>query len=284
MGDIILLVFEGERVENEIFRSLEKHFFAGTAGNTIIKASFGGEIFQLYKQVRDDEFLDIVELLKERPGSGIEDISRDKVSAVHLFFDHDAHAHLNYSELQSDEYNNYLNELFAIFNDEAEFGKLWISYPMVEALKHCRKDPNECFRDSLLYIADNIHYKEFVHQNSDFQDIRRFTLEDWHYLSAINIQRAYCLANNEYKAVSNYTEIEKWFDGNHDIRRLVHNSQYQKFIKDKAMVVALSSFPLFLLDYYGKKFFDNIGFDVLKTCNFFCYRENEQKQGTHSIR
>jgi hypothetical protein len=272
MSDIILLVFEGGRLEDEIFRSLEKHFFNQASGNAIIKASFKGEIFQLYKQVKDDQFLDIVELLKERPNSDIKDISRSRVSAVHLFFDHDAHSHFNASELQPEEYNNYVNRLLAIFNDEAGLGKLWISYPMAEALKHCRKDPNECFKDSLLYISENIHYKEFVHNNSDFRDIKRITLEDWHYLSAINIQRAYCLVNNEYKAVASYEEIAKWFNDNPDVRKLIHNSQYQKFVKDKAMVVALSPFPLFLVDYYGKKFFDAIGFDMLKNCNFFCYR------------
>jgi hypothetical protein len=271
MGDTILLVFEGEKVENEIFRSLKKYFFNNAAGTTIIKASFRGEIFQLYQQVRNDKFLDIVELLKERPDSDIKDISRREVSAVHLFFDHDAHSHLHSSKLQPEEYNNYLNALLEIFNDEAELGKLWISYPMVEALKHCRKNPNECFKDYLLYIVDNIHYKEFVHNNSDFRDIEIITLEDWYYLSTINIQRAYCLVNNEYKAVSNYIELEKWFDGDPDVRRLIHDSQYQKFIKDKAMVAAFSPFPLFLLDYYGKKFFDNIGFDILKNCSFFCY-------------
>jgi hypothetical protein len=271
MSEIILLVFEGGKIEDEIFHSLERYFFNSATGNTLIKASFKGEIFQLYQQVKDDKFLDVVELLKDRTDSDIKDISRSEVSAVHLFFDHDAHSHSNPLELQPEEYNNYLNELLSIFNDEAELGKLWISYPMVEALKHCRKDPNECFKDSLLYIQENVHYKELVHNNSDFQDIRKITFDDWHYLSAINIQRTYCLVRNENKAVSEYAEIEKWFNDEPDIRIQIHNSQYQKFVKIKAAVVALSPFPLFLLDYYGKKFFDNIEFGILRYCSFFCY-------------
>jgi hypothetical protein len=50
-------------------------------------------------------------------------------------------------------------------------------------------------------VFKQLYYKEFVHNNSDFQDIKNITLKDWHYLSAINIQRAYCLVNNEYKVV-----------------------------------------------------------------------------------
>jgi hypothetical protein len=188
-----------------------------------------------------------------------------------LFFDHDAHSHFYSSELKPEEYNSCLDELLSIFNDESDLGKLWISYPMAEALKHCRKDPNECFNDSLLYVTENIHYKEFVHFNSDFQDIRKFELEDWHYLTAINVQRTFCLVNNEYKAVSDYREIENWFVDDPDIRTIIHTNQYQKYIKTKSVIVALSPFPLFLLDYYGKRLFDKIELKILKNCSFACY-------------
>ena len=45
-----------------------------------------------------------------------------------MFFDYDGHA-----PLADDE---KIKELLILFNEETSFGKLYISYPMIEALKH----------------------------------------------------------------------------------------------------------------------------------------------------
>jgi hypothetical protein len=136
MNNTILLVFEGEIIEKQIFRSIKNYFFPLSDGRTIIRASFCGEIFQLWNIVKDDADLDIVEILKERPNSDILDLSRNNVSEVHLFFDHDAHFR---SDVSQREYYEKINSLIDTFSNEFERGKLWISYPMVEAIKHCKK-------------------------------------------------------------------------------------------------------------------------------------------------
>jgi hypothetical protein len=160
MCNTILLVFEGEKTESDIFNSIEKNFFASSQGSTIIRASFKGEIYQLWEKIKEDDFLDIVEILKERDNSDIKDITRRQISEVHLFFDHDAHSHSD--SMTQLEYNKHVKEMLHTFNDEFDKGKLWISYPMVEAIKHCKKDANECFRDSMIKISENTNYKELV--------------------------------------------------------------------------------------------------------------------------
>jgi hypothetical protein len=268
MSNTILLVFEGEKTEPDIFKSIEKNFFTANQSNTIIRASFKGEIYQLWKKIKDDDFLDIVEILKERDNS---DITRRQISEVHLFFDHDAHSHSD--SMTQLEYNKYIEEMLKTFDDEFDNGKLWISYPMIEAIKHCKKDPNECFMDSMIKISENTNYKKFVNDNSDFQDIKKLDRSDWYYLITVNIQRAYCLVNCDFRIISNYEEISEWFEKNTLIRIRIHENQVNRFIIPKSEVVALSPFPLFLLNYFGASLFNNIkSLCILKNCSFFCYQ------------
>jgi len=269
MSDTILFVFEGEKIEDQIFKSIETNFFLLSNGS-VIRASFCGEIFQLWNIVKDDADLDIVEILKERPGSDIKDLNRGEVSEVHLFFDHDAHSRPDESP---QEYNEKITGLLNTFNNEYERGKLWISYPMAESIRHCKKELNVCFKDARLIISENINYKEHVSENSDFHDIRKFNISDWHYLTTVNIQRTFCLVHDTYKAISDYNEIKDWFEENAIIVKLIHEKQYEKFISIKNEVVALSPFPLFLVYYFGKTFFNdcNCG-KFIKNCSFFCYK------------
>jgi hypothetical protein len=171
------------------------------------------------------------------------------------------------------EYNKYIEEMLKTFDDEFDKGKLWISYPMVEAVKHCKRDPNVCFKDSMIKIAENIKYKELVNNNSDFQDIKKLNKLDWGYLITINIQRTYRLVNCDFRIISNYEEISEWFENNTLIRILVHENKVNKFIIPKSEVVVLSPFPLFLLNYFGASLFNEIKkLYVLKNCGFICYQ------------
>ena len=143
---------------------------------------------------------------------------------------------------------------------------------MAESLKHCKKNSNICFKDAQIKISDYGTYKELVSKNSDFQDIRKFDISTWYFLTAVNIQRTFCLVNNEYEAVSDYEKIREWFDKNAVIIKTIHEKQFEKFINIKNEVVALSPFPLFLLYYFGKPFFERCNCSqTIKTCSFCCY-------------
>jgi hypothetical protein len=269
MSNTILLVFEGAKTEHTIFNSIEKHFFAGSFRKTILRSSFKGEIYQLWKKIKDDAYLDIIELLKTRDDA-IKNIIRKEVSEIHLFFDHDAHSHLN--SVPQAEYDAILSNMLKTFNNEYEQGKLWISYPMVEAIKHCRKNPNDCFKDSMIKISENTKYKDLVNHISDFQDMKNITRDDWTYLIEINIQKAYCLILNQYKSIDDYSEIRSWFENDTNIRLMIHEKQIEKFINPKSEVAVLSSFPFFLLYYFGASLFsEEKKLKIIKNCSFYCY-------------
>jgi hypothetical protein len=61
MANNILFVFEGERTAKQITKSLTQYFINE---NTIVQCAYCAEIYQLYRQISNDEDLDTFELLK----------------------------------------------------------------------------------------------------------------------------------------------------------------------------------------------------------------------------
>lgn len=57
MATNILFIFEGEKTECQITASLQQFF---VNENTVIKCAYCGEIYQLYRQISNDEDLDSV--------------------------------------------------------------------------------------------------------------------------------------------------------------------------------------------------------------------------------
>lgn len=91
------------------------------------------------------------------------------------------------------------------FNNETENGKLYISYPMVEALKDLKKDPKECFESCFVYLNEFTNYKNLV-SKKDFVQIKKYSKDDWNYIIIINIFKANCLINN-LDNISTYLEF-----------------------------------------------------------------------------
>jgi len=122
-------------------------------------------------------------------------------------------------------------------------------------------------------MSDNTKYKDIIDKISHYKDIKKYDENTWHYLTMINIQRTFCLVNNAYEAVSDYQKIKHWFEHNVVIVRMIQEKQYEKFILPKNQIVALSPFPLFLIYYFGEKYFNECKKEtVIKNCSFCCYQ------------
>ncbi len=124
-----LFIFEGEHTEDKIVARLEKHFMGKSIA---VKCVFGGDIYQLYQRIKNEDFdVDIVSLLKERSEANNKELDgydNDSFSYIYFFFDYDAHA----TKADDDK----ISELIKYFDNETDKGKLFISYPMVEAIRH----------------------------------------------------------------------------------------------------------------------------------------------------
>ncbi len=239
MPDVVLLIFEGERTESKIFNTLETSYFSNSQ-TTILRATYDAEIYQLWRKLAADEDLDIVEVVRKinvKNQKELAGISRKQVSQTFLFFDYDGHA-----TNASDE---SIAKMLAHFNNETEHGKLYISYPMVEAFRHIKRTVN--FRDTTFEIALGANYKNHVHNSSDFLDIKRIGRSSWHHIIIENYRKANMLIRGIYRKPRFCSRLREDFH-----QEGIFAGQRKHFINPKKEVAVLSAFPFFIVEYFGE--------------------------------
>ncbi len=202
--------------------------------------------------MQKDPDLDLFVLLKERYGireliidddshENIEEFSRDDFSEIYLIFDYENHDPLsNLSELK---------DLIDFFNNETEPGKLYINYPMVESLKDFHNSKNQ-FSRCLVRKDDNIHYKQAVGEYSEYTHYGSYTVKIWEILMKYTIQKANCLINSSFEI----PEYEVYREELDQISIYTKQLDYWK----GATTFMLSSIPMFIIDYFGEEFFNDL--------------------------
>ncbi len=237
MSTNILFIFEGEKTEKQITDSLQKEFFS--TENTIITSAYCGEIYQLYKEILGDEDLDTFNLVKEKKANAkrLKKYNRSDFAEIYLFFDYDGH-----SSTADDE---KLKQLLKLFNEETDKGKLYISYPMVESLKHVNINCYNSFRTLNVDCKKNINYKNLVHTEclNELQDFRKYEITIWKQLIEIHLKKM------------NYIVFDL-FEFPQEIisQSTIFSKQLEKHIRNEYPNVAvLSAFPVFIHDYYGNQ-------------------------------
>ncbi|MCG3671552.1 hypothetical protein [Aliarcobacter butzleri] len=230
----ILMVFEGKKTEPIIVENIKK-YFVNESDKIIVKAIYGTVIYKLYEQFficgEFDEDLESFALLKEMiSDDGLAKLNREQISEIYLFFDYDGH-----SPNSSDE---KLQKMFEIFDNETKNGKLYISYPMVEAIKHLKEGVD--FKDILAECSSN--YKNIVSDNCDscLIHLKNLSKDNWDYIIDEHSKKANFIINDEFSFPKELIEQNQIF-----------NTQKIKYLKTENKVSVLASFPLFLLDYYG---------------------------------
>jgi hypothetical protein len=261
MADTILLVFEGGKTEPAIFDNIKKVFFKRYESKRLVYAIFGTNILKLWNALNDDPDFDTVAMLQDIAANRdeLKDLSRENVSEIHLFFDFEGHL----PEKSLVEHCSNVCAMLKFFDEETDHGKLWISYPMAEALKHTRKDLSVCF-DCIYHLDRNTAYKEKVGKIKDFQDARYYTFRpDWSHIIISNVRKAVCLVERGYSLPA-YADISTALN-----QSCIFESQRERFILPDSSVAVLSSFPFFLLYYFGGKLCNEMRFDEFeKECKF----------------
>ena len=250
-NELQLFVFEGSRAESKYVEKLEQNFL----GKRItVKCVYDAEIYQLYKNLKEEELdFDMVELLKERSKENeelLKDYTRDSFAYIYLFFDYDAH-----STLADD---GKIKEMLDFFDNETENGMLYISYPMVEAIRHYKnldsfqdltvkcKRANCAYKDDCDEIEDCLkepHYKTFSASDcrQDLCNINKYTNDVWQELIYAHVSKMNYLVNEVF-AFPKQTESQS----------TIFDRQLEKYVNHKCpMVAVLSAFPIYVLDYYG---------------------------------
>lgn len=236
-----LFVVEGAKREMDAFSNLASVFFNDKSDVIAIPVPADMNIYMLYDVMKKDGFeTDIVEILKEKVPKAKEilaDYTRDMFAEVYFFFDFDEHS----NNLRKTTNIEALKEMLGVLNNETDLGKLYISYPMVEALrdyveKDCSLSSGGCFINRM----DFGKYKNSSSSNTKHNSVKDYTFAEWKDILYSFVMRSSCLF------------------GIHDLDRdafindvnplAVFNKQMIGY-KENESIFVLSCLPEFIIDY-----------------------------------
>ena len=256
---MILFVFEGKKREPDIFKTLEFLFFPKEQN---IVYSFGNNLYELYRQLQElDGAGDIVSLLREinkgNPDNPFdEDVKSSDFSEIFLFFDYD----FQNKFLTLEQMNQQVTEMLDVFDDETENGKLYINYPMLEAIRYTKALPDEQYVTYTVSRTDccvkgfkNLVQRFSAYGSLDFivldlrrkpSTIKKVEIEhNWELLKIQSVSKANLLCNEVTGFPSDKDSISQG---------KVFQAQLSKHILPKDEVAILCAFPIFIFDYFKR--------------------------------
>lgn len=248
----IAIVYEGDSTEEQLFRNIKKNFFDDKVNMVLVSFPAGQNIYMLWKMLDNDSYeTDFIEVLREYnplAKKALEDYTRTDFSEIYLFFDYDGHNNNLGKGIDSDV---IMVKMLETFDNETEYGKLYISYPMVESLRdHLRTDT--CFRRCSVPAKEVIHYKNLVGSMIDFQNFNKIDIEDWKVLCSNTIKKANCILNKKYELPSRKSFINDF------LQSKIFWEQYKKYIQPYNRIAVLNAFPIFLLEYFREDFWNTM--------------------------
>ena len=241
--DYKAFIVEGEAREPLIIDNISKVFFVH--GNfKILTLPAGQNIYMLWKKLKEDDFdTDIIEVLREKHETlkkQLEGLARDDFSEVYLFFDYDGHQ----NNLSEEDDSDALEQMLVSFDNETENGKLYISYPMVEALRDFEEGKCGYTENCFVSAANMKNYKFMSAKRSFYPNFKVYNITIWKNLVEVFAMRISCLMDSD-----NTIAYEQYVEG-------VNPFQIYKMEKPQLQnhrVFVLSAFPEFLVDYFGIK-------------------------------
>lgn len=242
----ILCIVEGEVSELKILNKLNAEFIQSDITFIPLRTNiyhFYHSYLKEKEQVGDE--IDIFIFLKNYDQTGALSSKRKRdFVAIYLFLD------LELQEPLSRQYPNYLPEMLKLFDNETENGKLYISYPMIEAFQHIFK-PKEVL--SYHKMEKIKKYKKLSAENAEFlidsiDEVERNILES---RLITHVKQSYYLFTDCFCYPDNYQQDSiKIFD-----QYTLYEHQSTKFFINQQILI-LSPFALFLLEYLGEKLFN----------------------------
>lgn len=248
---MILFVFEGERREPYIFNTLKKMYWSE---EEIVVTAYGCNIYALYKEMQSlgDE-ADIVDILrnkyKDKENDPFKEVHRsDSFSEIYLIFDYD------FQDVKKSvsDLNSRLTFMLSYFDEETEHGKLYINYPMVEAIRYTKALPDDNYWKYCVSREECRCFKRKVNEFSDYPNADFLVRGDfaklmdvWDQLKLQNVSKAnfICNGKNEYPSV--YSESLSQLN--------ILSSQIGKYESlPDCRVSVLAAFPILLYDWLGK--------------------------------
>lgn len=261
-----LFIVEGEKRDVRFLSSLVARFMPGPRKVETLILPAAQNIYMLYRELEKECFeVDVVELLRESSSAAAEklkDIRRSDIDEVYLFFDFDPQ-HFKEMGLPSalPQISEVVKTMLRVFDNETEFGKLYISYPMIEALYDYKRNGILCAAHSKCYLPFEClaGYKRLSGEDNPIANAHE---PQWSELFNVFTLRVMCLLG-----LSSFDFVEY----RNRITPLSLYEVQERLLAKSEMVFGLSALPEFLLDYFGEEFWTtNVHIDklVLHECEY----------------
>lgn len=251
-GKIVFIV-EGNKFEPNILNILCDRFKLFGEELEILILPTCTNIYCLYKDLKLDDGLDMIEVAKDRLKSlntfeasnilnNFNNINRTCVSELYLLYDLDAHANNLPAGM---DLKTYVDELIDFFDNESEFGKLYISYPMAESLKWFSKK-SICVDQCSFDINDGTNFKHKASTLSCINDLSRTTMEDLYFIIHLFLHKSACLMSKD--SSFSIRDFKAQCSTYH-----IFDAQRNKYMDKSNEVMILSAIPQFLIEYFKEE-------------------------------
>jgi len=251
-NQVKLFVVEGESRERRFLDWMIKCFFRGKYSTKIISLSAAQNIYMLYQLLKTDDFdSDLVEVLRDNvPGAGdvLEGISRQDISEIYMFFDYDVQQNNLSVEDGNISADELLNELLVAFDNETDNGKLYLSYPMSEALYDYKDNMCQAFSSCFVSVNQIDCYKTVSGTDNPKASLH-LDIADWEDILNIFILRVKCLFAFEQLGFDLYKSA---------INPVSIMDKQCSLKEEKNEIFVLSAFPEFILDYFKLDFWSSM--------------------------
>lgn len=251
---MILFVFEGEKREPQLYRTIEKLYIR--TSDEIICCSYGNNIYDLYRELKEmGEGGDLVDVLRarlaKRGDTTLNGFRSPQFSEIYLFFDYDFHN----TQLSLEDINMRLGKMLSFFSEETENGKLYINYPMIESIRYTKELPDAEYINYTVERRLCSDFKARVHKFSYYHNLDHLIFKNgeepnkqkydavrnnWQHLRRMNVNKAHYLVTGNTGMPTDKATI---------CQAAIFLAQQAKFVNNGERVAVLNSLPLFLYDY-----------------------------------
>lgn len=260
-NEVVLCILEGKKPDKAIFNQLKSIFFKD---RNVDFFYIGISIYGLYNKILsyksdiDIDFIDIFPIIKQiiveqhnekefgefGEFDDFLNLKQNNISEIFLFFDYDGQDKNN--SIKNPE---TIDAMLEFFNNETEFGKLYINYPMVESYKHLIHDSVK-----VVDILPEEHYKTFVAKKENCiktaEQPTKLNKNDWINLFLPHFKSTNHLFLDTFSLPQTYQETQQMS------QLTIYQQQKQKYIEPNQQIMVLNSFAWFLLEYLGEKLFN----------------------------
>ncbi len=240
-------IVEGLDRDYRFINRMVEVFFKGKYESITISLPAGENIYMLYEKLKKDNFeTDLIELLREDDNNptaqkALIGIERQSIDEIYLFFDYDIHQE-NLPNGQNPI--EVLQQMLDFYDNETENGKLYLNYPMVEALYDYQDGYCEPFTTCKYPIEKIPEYKTVTGSGSP-SSRHMLHHDDWRKVISVFGLRIQCLFEVDRITHSFYRDYVSTVS--------IFEKQISLLTQERSVFI-LSAFPEFLLDYFKKDF------------------------------